>query len=363
MISMPYSTGAQRHSGAARPAPEPGTVRPDDLRPVRRALRGRRQDRPRDVDLPASVPGRPSAPQQIFRQGARAYQLAPGGVARRPAARSSTGTRRTISAGQERRSHDRRRASHDRDERHPHAHRRAGRGPARPALPRLSRVLVFVAAPARRRWRTPGFTRSRPICAATARPIGPAEIDQYTLLHLVGDMVGVLDALGAETAVIAGHDWGAPVAWHAALLRPDRFRGVIGLSVPFRPRGSSRPDDGHAAEPTTRCSISSISRNPGVAEAELERDPRDRPSAPSCSALPGTTPPRRGGKPVGMVPRQRRLPRAACPVRRCCLLAHARPTRFLRRRIRAHRLSRRPQLVPQHRPQLGAARAFRRAAR
>src|SRR4029077_4747956 len=42
----------------------------------------------------------------------------------------------------------------------------------------------------------------------------PAEIERYTLLHLVGDMVGLLDALGAPTAVIAGHDWGAPVAWH-----------------------------------------------------------------------------------------------------------------------------------------------------
>ena len=69
----------------------------------------------------------------------------------------------------------------------------------------------------------------------------PAAIDQFTLLHLVGDLVGLLDALGAPTAVIAGHDWGAPVAWHAALLRPDRFRAVIALSVPFRPRGASRP--------------------------------------------------------------------------------------------------------------------------
>jgi pimeloyl-ACP methyl ester carboxylesterase len=39
--------------------------------------------------------------------------------------------------------------------------------------------------------------------------------------------------LGHKTAVIAGYAWGAPVAWQAALLRPDRFRAVIGLSVPF----------------------------------------------------------------------------------------------------------------------------------
>src|SRR5580700_1101489 len=55
----------------------------------------------------------------------------------------------------------------------------------------------------------------------------PEAIDQYSMLHLVGDMVGALDALDEDTAVIAGHDWGAPVAWHAALLRPDRFRAVI----------------------------------------------------------------------------------------------------------------------------------------
>src|SRR6266446_6885957 len=101
----------------------------------------------------------------------------------------------------------------------------------------------------------------------------PEAIDQYTLLHLVGDMVGLVDALGAEEAVIAGHDWGAPVAWHAALLRPDRFRGVIGLSVPFRPRGTVRPT---TAMPQTDEAIfyQLYFQTPGVAEAELERDVR-----------------------------------------------------------------------------------------
>jgi pimeloyl-ACP methyl ester carboxylesterase len=101
----------------------------------------------------------------------------------------------------------------------------------------------------------------------------PEAIDQYTLLHLVGDMVGLLDALGEPTAVIAGHDWGAPVAWHAALLRPDRFRAVIGLSVPFRPRGVTRPT---TVMPQTADAIfyQLYFQQPGVAEAELERDPR-----------------------------------------------------------------------------------------
>src|SRR5437667_9917815 len=51
----------------------------------------------------------------------------------------------------------------------------------------------------------------------------PEVIEKYTMLHLTGDVVGLLDALGEETAVVAGHDWGAPVAWNSALLRPDRF--------------------------------------------------------------------------------------------------------------------------------------------
>jgi pimeloyl-ACP methyl ester carboxylesterase len=110
-----------------------------------------------------------------------------------------------------------------------------------------------------------GFHAVAPDMRGYGRTDRPEAIDQYTLFHLIGDMVGLLDALGAEQAVIAGHDWGAPVAWHAALLRPDRFPGVIGLSVPFRPRGAVRPttvmpqtDD--ARRPTTRFSISSISR-------------------------------------------------------------------------------------------------------
>jgi pimeloyl-ACP methyl ester carboxylesterase len=101
----------------------------------------------------------------------------------------------------------------------------------------------------------------------------PAEIEAYTLLHLVGDMVGLVGALGEKSAVIAGHDWGAPVAWHAALLRPDVFRAVIGLSVPFRPRGSVRPTS--VMPQTDEVMFYQLYfQTPGVAEAELARDVR-----------------------------------------------------------------------------------------
>jgi len=127
----------------------------------------------------------------------------------------------------------------------------------------------------------------------------PDAIEQYTLLHLVGDMVGLLDALGVEDAVIAGHDWGAPVAWHAALFRPDLFRAVIGLSVPYwrRPR----------APPTTvmpqredATFYQLYFQTPGVAEAELERDPRETIAKLLREVFrrPGE-----GGRDVGMVTR------------------------------------------------------------
>jgi pimeloyl-ACP methyl ester carboxylesterase len=118
-----------------------------------------------------------------------------------------------------------------------------------------------------------GFYAVAPDMRGYGRTHGPEEIDQYTLLHLVGDMVGLLDAVGAESAVIAGHDWGAPVAWHAALLRPDRFRAVIGLSVPFRPRGTVRPT---TVMPQTDDALfyQLYFQTPGIAEAELERDVR-----------------------------------------------------------------------------------------
>jgi pimeloyl-ACP methyl ester carboxylesterase len=123
---------------------------------------------------------------------------------------------------------------------------------------------------------------------------GPDEAVKYTMLHLTGDVIALMDALGAEQAVLAGHDWGAPVAWNTALLRPDRVRGVLGLSVPYTPRGSTPPvaalrelyGDGFYI-----CYF----QQPGVAEAELSRDPKAtfRRLLPAASGE-GTT----GGIPV-----------------------------------------------------------------
>lgn len=101
----------------------------------------------------------------------------------------------------------------------------------------------------------------------------PREIDKYTQLHLVGDIIGLIDALQEEQSVVAGHDWGAPVAWNAALMRPDRIRGVIGLSVPYLPRGPVSMLTAMRALLGEGFYMAYF-QQPGVAEAELERDVR-----------------------------------------------------------------------------------------
>jgi pimeloyl-ACP methyl ester carboxylesterase len=101
----------------------------------------------------------------------------------------------------------------------------------------------------------------------------PEAIDQYSLFHLVGDIVGLVNDISDKPAVVIGHDWGALVAWHCALFRPDRFRAVAGLSVPFRPKGPVAPT---TLMPQTDSEIfyQLYFQADGVAEKELEHDVR-----------------------------------------------------------------------------------------
>jgi pimeloyl-ACP methyl ester carboxylesterase len=107
----------------------------------------------------------------------------------------------------------------------------------------------------------------------------PARVEEYTQLHLVGDIVGLLDACGIDTAVVVGHDWGGPVAWHSALLRPDRFRAVAALSIHFSgiaPVATPhvRPTDAMRALLGDDFLYFLYFQEPGVAEAELDADLR-----------------------------------------------------------------------------------------
>ena len=101
----------------------------------------------------------------------------------------------------------------------------------------------------------------------------PEPIDQYTLFNLVGDMAELVKVLGETKAVVVGHDWGAPVAWHAALWRPDLFPAVCAMSVPYAPPGYV--DILSALE---KLGINDFYlqyfQKPGVPEAELQKDIR-----------------------------------------------------------------------------------------
>ncbi|TAJ84380.1 MAG: alpha/beta hydrolase [Reyranella sp.] len=118
-----------------------------------------------------------------------------------------------------------------------------------------------------------GFRAVAPDMRGYGGTQSPEPIDQYTLFHLVGDMAELVKALGETQAVIVGHDWGAPVAWHAALWRPDLFTAVSAMSVPYAPPGYV--DILSALE---KLGIDNFYlqyfQKPGVAEAELQQDIR-----------------------------------------------------------------------------------------
>jgi pimeloyl-ACP methyl ester carboxylesterase len=99
----------------------------------------------------------------------------------------------------------------------------------------------------------------------------PQSPEQYTMLHHVGDLVGLLKVLGEREAVLVGHDWGAPTVWNAALLRPDLFRAVVGMSVPFSPPARIDLLSALAKQGIDRFYMQYF-QEPGVAEREFERD-------------------------------------------------------------------------------------------
>jgi pimeloyl-ACP methyl ester carboxylesterase len=102
----------------------------------------------------------------------------------------------------------------------------------------------------------------------------PEPVEAYDIRHLCGDMAGLMDALGLEKAVFVGHDWGAPVVWNMPLLYPDRVVGVVGMSVPFLPRGDFDPVAMLEQVFGPEHYIVHFNRRPGVADAALAANPR-----------------------------------------------------------------------------------------
>lgn len=102
----------------------------------------------------------------------------------------------------------------------------------------------------------------------------PANIDAYNQVEVVNDIVGLIPALGYETAIVIGHDWGAPTAWSCALHHPRQVSAVGALSVPFSPRSPVQPMPAMRELFEGQFFYQLYFQEPGVAEAEFEKDIR-----------------------------------------------------------------------------------------
>ena len=103
----------------------------------------------------------------------------------------------------------------------------------------------------------------------------PASAEEYDIVTIAADLIGLLDALGEEKAVMVGHDWGSIVAWQTALLHPDRFNALVAMSVPYGGRPERSPMvDWREAYGDNFYYILYHNEPGGVAEAEYDADPR-----------------------------------------------------------------------------------------
>lgn len=102
----------------------------------------------------------------------------------------------------------------------------------------------------------------------------PPNVEDYDIVHLTNDMVGIIDSFGEEQAIIVGHDWGSIVAWNSVLLHPERFSALIAMSVPYGGRAPRSPLDSWQEAFGDNFYYILYHQEPGVAETEYDADPR-----------------------------------------------------------------------------------------
>jgi pimeloyl-ACP methyl ester carboxylesterase len=120
-----------------------------------------------------------------------------------------------------------------------------------------------------------GFHVLAPDQRGYGRSSRPDAIEDYNIGALCGDLIGLLDYVGAERAVIVGHDWGAMVAWHMPLLHPDRVAAVVGMSVPPIPRPQAPPIQIWRELFGENFFYILYFQEPGIADADLSRDTKE----------------------------------------------------------------------------------------
>ena len=116
----------------------------------------------------------------------------------------------------------------------------------------------------------------------------PENIEDYNIIELSADVAGIVSALGEDSAVVVGHDWGAPIAWQSALLYPDVFKAVVGLSVMYGGRSETKPVRAQPQDPDDDFFYTRYFQEPGVAEAEFDANPRALIARLYTSRSPGT---------------------------------------------------------------------------
>jgi len=119
-----------------------------------------------------------------------------------------------------------------------------------------------------------GYHAVAPDMRGYGRSDKPHAIEAYNQVEVVNDIIGLIPALGYDSAVVIGHDWGAPTAWSCALHHPDVVTAVGALSVPFTPRPPAPPLDIMREVFKDQFFYQLYFQEPGVAEAEFERDIR-----------------------------------------------------------------------------------------
>ena len=102
----------------------------------------------------------------------------------------------------------------------------------------------------------------------------PEAVIEYDIEHLSKDVVGILDALEEETAILVGHDWGAVLNWPTALLYPDRFTALVNMSVPYYGRGEASVIDTFKSQFGDNFYYILYFQEPDLAEKEFDADPR-----------------------------------------------------------------------------------------
>ena len=119
-----------------------------------------------------------------------------------------------------------------------------------------------------------GFHAIAPDLRGYGRSDQPAEIEAYGLLTLVDDVIGLLDALEYEKAVVVGHDWGAIIAWTTAILHPGRVERLVSMNVPYRGWCAGFPTIEYIQEHLSdRFGYVLMLQEPGVAESWFSSDP------------------------------------------------------------------------------------------